>query len=51
MFRPVFVFFSFLIALGMAACADPLAKVGNTPDEQRSHSQKAHKELSSEVRK
>jgi len=49
--KSIFILFLLLVTLGVSACAQPAAKAGSSPDEQRSHAQKAQDELSSEVNK
>ena len=49
--KPTVILFLFLAALGLSACAKPLVKAVNSPDQQRSHAQGAQDELSSDVHK
>jgi hypothetical protein len=47
--KPISILFLLFVTLGVSACANPPVK--SSPDEQRSHAEKAQGELSTEVHK
>jgi hypothetical protein len=49
--NPVFFTMLLLLILGLSACAKPPVKAAGSPDEQRSHAERAQDELSTEVKK
>lgn len=49
--KSISILFVLLVVAGLSACARAPVKHVNTPDEQRSHAEKAQEELSSEVHK
>ena len=49
--KSVSILFVLLAVTGLSACANVAAKHVNTPDEQRSHAERAQDELSTEVHK
>jgi hypothetical protein len=49
--KPIFIMILLLATFGLSACAKPPVKAVSSPDEQRSHAEKAQEELSSEVNK
>jgi hypothetical protein len=40
-----------ILMLGLSACAEPTAYSGNSPEQQRSNSREAQKELSTDVKR
>lgn len=49
--NPIFSTILLLVTLGLSACAKPPVKAVSSPDEQRSHAERAQDELSTEVHK
>jgi hypothetical protein len=49
--KPIFILILLLATFGVSACAKPPVKAVNSPEEQRSHAERAQDELSSEVHK
>lgn len=49
--KPISILFLLFVTLGVSACANPPVKSVSSPDEQRSHAEKAQGELSTEVHK